>query len=149
MTSQIYLILFITAWVLRIKNMENYLSVLYHCLEASHMCILHISSRLSSLSSCTKITDTFYPNLLSIPIFDGPVLWCDVMVWDSVVFGSDVKLFSAPRSSDFCLNIHRDESPLSSHTHCEWSFVLLESSRDSKDQAQWLVSLSTVHSNMA
>lgn len=28
----------------------------------------------------------------------------------------DATLFSALRSSDFCLNIHRDESPVSSHT---------------------------------
>lgn len=38
---------------------------------------------------------------------------------------------------------------LSSHTRCEWSFVCLDSSGDSKGRAQWLVSLSTVHSNMA
>lgn len=41
-------------------------------------------------------------------------LWCDVMVWAG--FWCEATLFSALCSSDFCLNIHRDESPLCSHT---------------------------------
>lgn len=48
------------------------------------------------------------------------------------------------------LSKHTQEmKALSPRTHCEWSFVLLESSRGSKGRARRLVSLSTVRSNMA
>lgn len=84
--------------------------------------------------------------LSSMPRCHGVMLWREPgSCW---VFWCDAALFSALRSSDFCLNIRRDESPFSSHTRCEWSFVLPESSGDSKGRAQWLVSLSTVRSNM-
>lgn len=48
-------------------------------------------------------------------IFDV-VVWCYGVRLSCVGFWCDATLFSALRSSDFCLNIHRDESPFSSHT---------------------------------
>lgn len=43
------------------------------------------------------------------------VVWCYGVRLSCVRFWRDVTLFSAVRSSDFCPNIHRDESPFCSH----------------------------------
>lgn len=58
----------------------------------------------------TTITVSFYPK------YFPSYLWWSTVVDDVRPSWCEVTPFSALRSSDFCLNIHRDESPFSSHT---------------------------------
>lgn len=96
---------------------------------------------ISCLSWCSKKPRPTFPL-----VFDAAELCCDVMMWDSacVGFWCDATLFSAPRSSDFCLNTHRDESPfLLAHTVNEALFCRT-AAETQRARAQWLFPLSAV-----
>lgn len=91
-----------------------------------------------------------YPNLLSLlclmPPCCGAMFGCETQLCCFVVWSYPVLC----PAFQWLLSKHTQEmKALSPCTHCEWSFVLLESSRDSKGRARWLVSLSTVRSDMA